>query len=660
MKLNLKYSKIFVIFLLIILINSCLSKKEKICLSIKKAYELTFHDSMLQEICFSPFDEGKIWVRISNKNYDVIEIDKLTGQKVTLDPQKSKYFYSENGYNNYFHKDQYDSIVWIGGPNRNVKFYDQSTNTFTELPVNYVSRIISKPDKVFFVSLRGFCYWDRKSKSINQVDGVPIEFIHSSEMPNDTVIILDAKYTYNFNTGEVKKGIYMFGDVNKGEWNSYKANNGYGLLALKDSLFYLREGIKKIIPLPSKVLENTEIINGKYWQLDGNHFYSFDPELNKLEKYNYRLPKVNNHSIKYEIDDRYIWILRSSQVMLISLKDKKQLEFQIKPEENHLATIFDDCNVYSVYKNKVTLASKNDFIKQCIEFDSKKFDLDIKKFDLVIDSIGILKETNSSISLAKLNYLKNRYSNVKNIEIRNKLEEMDLRAFQSNVYEFPKGFIACYTDNLIPIAQRKSCIISLIDHYVRSSEFEKVIKLKKDFIKFFGKSKEGYSISQIDSVEVYLTKLNKLNKAKISEDSLYYLKALALESICNTQWYCDEGCGGCNFSLVTDKIKSFQLKFPSSMLYDDSELYLIEKEYIYAWDDESIIAMNRAYEKFLKKYPDSDKKSDVLYSIFNNLISLQDLNKEKIKYSAMRFIKESKNNKEIEEVKQRLIDFEIK
>jgi hypothetical protein len=666
MKNKMKYIKAMIGLVVSILITSCTTEKEKSCISIKKPIEIAFEDSMLQDICLSPFEEGKIWARTNNKNHDIFEIDNSTGQKVVLDKKKFQIFFShnDNGRIQYCHKDQYDSIAWIVSPNKNLIYYDQRSKIIQELPVSYVTRIISKPNEVFFVSLQGFCYWDRKSKSIMQVNGIPKALIQTSVMPDDTTIVLDAKYTYFFKSGKVKKGIFLYDNEHIGEWYSFKASSGCGLFSKNDSLFYIYEGVAKNLQLPYKGVDNTKIIEQKYWQSDNNFFYSFDPKSNETQKYGFRLPNVNNYATNYKIDYGYIWIMRPGQMMLISLSDNKLFEYSIKSEEGYIKTIFDECNVYSLYNNKVILTSKEDFIKKCVLFDAKQFDLEIKIFDSIVDSVGILTDTIPSVSLAKLNYLKDRYSNVQNIEVRKKLDEMNVRAFYSNYYKFPDGYISCYKDKSMPMAQRKSCIKSLVDKYGRSSDFNKVVHLKSEFVKYFDKpdrENDYYFISEVDSVEAYLSKIDSFQSANLAEDTLYYFKSLALETICRTHWYCHEGCGGCDFSLVTDKLKSFQTKYPESKLFDNSVLYFININYMYDYgEEESVIAQNKEYEEFLKKYPDSDLKADVQFSVFMNWASMQNLKKRETKVTAQRFINEFKADKRITDVRQRLKELEIK
>jgi hypothetical protein len=569
-----------------------------------------------------------------------------------------------NGRLVYCHKDLFDSLIFIGGLDQNLVLYNQRSKAIEELPLRHVTRIISKPSQVFFVAGDGFYYWDRKLKSIAQVNGIPVKFNESTAMLNDTTIIFDSKYTYFFNSGKVKKGIFFNDYEYKGALHSLKADNGCGVFGQKDTLFYVYEGFVKKLELPCNAVGCTKIIDQKYWQSDNEFIYSFDPKSNLFKKYSYRLPHVNSYATEFEVDSKYIWIKRQGQVMLISLADNRQFEFQIKPEEGHIETIFDDCNVYSIYENKVVFCSKEDFLKKCELFDAEKFDLDIMQFDLVVDSIGVYNDSIPSSSLEKLNYLKKRYSSVENIEILKKLDNMNTGAFIRNHYKFPDGFISCYKDKSMPIAQRNYCINYLADEYGKLSNFSKIIHLKYEYTKYFDEAVINRDCPfriVLDSVETYLAKIDSLQATQLTNDSLYYFSSLALETICKTRWYCHEGCGGCSFSLVTDRLKSFKAKYPESDLVDNSEIYLINIKHLYDYEvDESRIAQNMAYESFLIKYPDSDLKTEVKFSIFQNWANMEQVNPIKIKTTAERFIRESGSDNRITAVKQRLEYLNVK
>jgi hypothetical protein len=341
--------------------------------------------------------------------------------------------------------------------------------------------------------------------------------------------------------------------------------------------------------------------------------------------------------------------------------DNTQLDFPIKNEEEHIETIFNECNVFSFYKNKLVIMSKDDFIKRCLTFDVKSYDHALQKLAFAIDSIGILTDTIPTSVLSKLNNLKERYSNVNHVEIIQALNDLNTRAFQNVSYEFPNGYLKCYKDKSMPLAQRKYCLNSLIDQYGRSSNFDKVLSLEQEFNKYFGnpdRQLDYLFISAIDSVKIYLSKIDSLNNLEISDDSLFYFKALALESICQTHWYCSQIC---DFSLITDKLKFLSSKFPESQLIDNAMLYVLNTSYGYdEGDPEFLISLNQEYEEFMKNYPDSDLNSDIAYDIFNNWVSIEPLNYKKIKATGQRFINEFPSDKRIVEIKRLLNKYKIK
>jgi SAM-dependent MidA family methyltransferase len=77
-------------------------------------------------------------------------------------------------------------------------------------------------------------------------------------------------------------------------------------------------------------------------------------------------------------------------------------------------------------------------------------------------------------------------------------------------------------------------------------------------------------------------------------------------------------------------------------------------------EEESVIAQNKKYEEFLKKYPDSDLKADVQFSVFMNWASMHNLKKRETKVTAQRFINEFRDDKRVTDVRQRLKELEIK
>ena len=150
-------------FILVLSLTSCSFEKEKNCIPLKKTIKVDFTGKALIDICFSPFEAGKVWVKTQKQ--EVIEIDD-SGNKLVLDKKLSRYFfsYNTNGRLKYIYPDQFDSLIWVGRPSSDVEYYDQRTKKFHSIPVRHARRIIPRPGAVYFVSLSGFSYWDRSTK----------------------------------------------------------------------------------------------------------------------------------------------------------------------------------------------------------------------------------------------------------------------------------------------------------------------------------------------------------------------------------------------------------------------------------------------------------------------------------------------------------------
>jgi hypothetical protein len=154
--------------------------------------------------------------------------------------------------------------------------------------------------------------------------------------------------------------------------------------------------------------------------------------------------------------------------------------------------------------------------------------------------------------------------------------------------------------------------------------------------------------------------MDTLARSGLSGDSLYYFQALALEPICWTPWYCHQGCGGCNYKLVTDKLKLLRIKYPNSMLIDDATVRILEYKYMMNYgDDETLLAMNRDYETFLSQYSESNLRANIQFKIFENWNYMFVNNPKneylkKVRSTGQRFIREFSSDKRVKEVEERL------
>ena len=440
----------------------------------------------------------------------------------------------------------------------------------------------------------------------------------------------------------------------------YKSNNGLTVFDNGKGLWYYDGKKFDSLPSPFRRMNNyTKITYQRIWQKERNVFYSFDPRSESVDKYSFWLPSVNSYATEHHIDENYIWIERPGQISLIDLSNKKQFIYNDESTENHKEVIFNDCNVFILYDTKVIQMPKEVFINKCFFFDAENHEYQFNQFHNIVDSIGIKKDTLQDVVLEKLQYLKSLYSGTDHIEIIQQLERLNSGAFIRVHYAFPEGHIACYKNESLPLEQRVSCINSLLDEYILHELYNEIPPLEQEFVEYFGqpvRNRDYYFISTIDSVNHYLWEVDSLNNCPLSSDSLFFYKAMAIQSICNTPLFCSEGCGGCDYSLLFSRLKEFSSKYPNSKFTDNSEWFRLN--YLYTMDigsnDDELTFILNEYNSFLKKHPDTDLKEDVLFSTFWVLSSFQNPDVNKIKQSARIFLNESSNIKRKEQVNRRI------
>lgn len=637
------------VLLLASMLLSCRTEKSIPCDAMPEPITLDFPNDTLTDIKALPFEPGKIWVKTIRT---VFEMDIQTRQRTPLKGLFQNFFYQENAYHT---TDPYDSLMWVGGPNRNVVYYDSKTRQITELPVNYVNKIVAQPDRVYLIAFSQVCYWDRKTHTLHQVPNNPLQYIQTCEVIDDTTLILERQYTFFLRSHRFVKGFF----AGNYEFDRYwRTDDGMALLQKDPDFYHVWKGKIEPVPLPIKENPyNTEINAGKYWQWDNQFYYVYDPPTKKFDKIPYSLPPVNNYVPMPLFDAEHVWMYRPDQLIVLDLFTHHQLSYKVLPEEKYQKTVLANCNVYTVFQQKILASSKKDFIKNCALFDLELYREQIAQLNSMADSIGLGQDTVIDISLKKLNYIKEKYAGLDNVEVQQKLAVLDWLAFQKVSLPFPDGYVRCYRDEALPVSYRKGCLNWLVDEYGRMSRFKKVMELEQEYHKYFGKPDQMtdyYFLGHVESVREYLHEIDSLEKSVLAADSLYYFKSLAMETICRTNWYCSEGCGGCDFSLVTNPLMSFAQKFPESSLVDNAELYLIPFNFMYDEDDETIKTINTKYRAFVQKYPDSDLLANVWFNIYQNCQYLSTPDKKGMKEAGKKILQDFGNDERATRIREEM------
>ena len=290
--------------------------------------------------------------------------------------------------------------------------------------------------------------------------------------------------------------------------------------------------------------------------------------------------------------------------------------------------------------------------------DSGVYKTQIAQLNYSIDSIGITNDTILTVALEKLNYIRNKYEALDNVEVQQKLAVLDWQAFVNVPLRFPDGYRNCYANEQLPVAYRKSCLNGLIEQYRDRLDFRKVLKVAEEYPRYFGdldKYRDFTYISRIDSVRKCIHTIDSLDQTSLSTDSLFYFKAQAFGPICRTDWYCSQGCGGCSYSLVNDALKHFIRTFPMSKLADNVEFSLTDFEFLYSEDEnESLKKLQAYYNKFKQKYPDSDVLADIWYFALFQYRDMYPMGSTAYKTACRKFLQDSPKDERAKEIREEL------
>jgi len=607
------------LFYVLLVFISCRKEDAGSCDSevFKSIYNFPKGNALFVE--FSPIRKGNILISIGDTSK--VEIDIYTGKQQQITGNNYKIL---NYYKNIYHQDQFDSIVYIAGP-QDVYRYDQRTDTYSKLPIKYVCKIVSRQDGVYFAERNGLSRLDRKSGSIINFFSKPELGIVTAQLPTDSTIILGDKFTYNFNSKQVKEGVWFGSYRHTGDFSTYESGD-YGTLFRKsDSLFLYKNGNIHYLLIPYPNIQNTTVIDNQIWQENNKVVLQYNISLKKWWDYKISLPEVNNESVNYSFNGAYIWAFRADQLMLIDTNKGIHYQYPLKSGDGFKMVIYDKCNVFLLYNNKLEIVPMSQFIIRCKPFDFNKYKKQFEDYQRMVYQTCSKSDTSVAQVKSKLKAIELKFGMLDNVDIQNDYDYLKFRLISSMKLSDVSDFHDCIYDPELSPEQQVKCLEKLLDIYVLGGKYKEGAELEPIFkskikLKFY--LKEGLK-TKFDSLNRYLSTNYELSKIKMSPDSLLYLKAMSLKSISHTLWYCSEGCAGCDMHLVTDKLTSFLKKYPKSKLCDDAMMYIEMDGFDYMDDDlPQFIDESKIIKSVLMKYSDSNIATEHLNNFLGENSSL--------------------------------------
>jgi len=579
---------------------------------------IEFPDGKAQKMILSPFEKNKVLIKFEDADTPLIEYDLISKDTQILKDILGERLFSQNSA---LYQNKKDSIVWIGSLNKELLSYDPKTKKTKAFGIRDVTRIVPYKTKIYFVAYRGLYIKDRAADKIEKVNNLPLRRIQNSYLLDDQTLIIDAKITYDLSTNTWKKGAQLYKENIAVLSYSLMAKDGIAVFEKNKELYYATLKGRNNIRIGDRYGINMTAIDKPYvYKMEQNIIDRYNVETDELVSFDYPFPKVHHYRPTFRYDGDIIWICLRGQIYFIDTVTKESHHFPIPRREHFKSMIYDDCNIYLLYEKRLEVKNKSEFIANCPKFSKTEYVAELKGFKNFVDSTKVKIESNEKIALQKLNLIKEKYVNTTHPEILTQLDYLNSSAFYSVKYETSIDLQKCYQNEGIPKVHRIICFQSLLNKEVLQSNFRQVLEYEKDIKNSFGvntwQNMNGiyYMQSDIDSISAYVTRTDSINKLNTTRDTIDYYKAMALNTVCRTSFYCGEGCGGCDHSLVINALNNFIDKFPYSDLVDNATCELIEYKYMYdTYDNPTEITKD--FEMFVSKFPNSDLLAEVEYRI---------------------------------------------
>jgi hypothetical protein len=242
-----------------------------------------------------------------------------------------------------------------------------------------------------------------------------------------------------------------------------------------------------------------------------------------------------------------------------------------------------------------------------VEWVNKKLE-----FNRFLDSIQYGTDTTEAIVLEKLTIIRKKFAGDTHPDLPRLLREAEGFGFNHINYDTEEKNENCCRNKSLPISVRRNCFWRLLHDIVHQGEYKRAIRLYAEMRPVFDSvSAHNWYDTGMDSLRRYLVIQDSINKLPLPSDSLHYLQAQAYRTVVMTAFYCHEGCGGCDHSIIMDQLTSLLKLYPESALVDNAAFELIEYQYQYSdgMEEEVRTEEKKALNMFIKKYRGTDAAS---------------------------------------------------
>jgi hypothetical protein len=561
-------------------ISGCRQPARQTCMlpsGVNAPQEIAFPDTLIRQkamkMCFSPFSDNKIWINTANYYKWELDLKNISFRKV--DNRLNGYF-SDGNNSPFSFYDKYDSVFWLTSP-WFMKYDDKSgkLDVIRDVYGFTSSPLLITPQNIFFERNDTVFSFNNRSYLSVPVKQLIDKRIKAISIPDDSTLLLDDKLLYNVYTGTIIK--------------------------------------QRNIPAKHEIAKDSV-----EWRVNNKYAIERNTNTGKEVSHFIRFPFSDSGNLRFIVKNGYLWF--NPHPYVLRLADDSVFTYKELNKDSVIHILVDECFLYRLTGKSLVINTLKDIQAQMKPFDTKGFDIETTGYLQTLYQLSHRHDTSIMMVQNTIAEAKSLFKGCSNVEVLAELQRFEDQRYYCLHPDFPNGLVNYAKNTTIPYEYRRSCFNRLLREAARKGQFKKVVEYYNDLSPMF-KPPDGnvdYTIIDINKLKTYISRIDSLNNAGMTEDSCEYYKALVLHDICMTYWF--EGECINDFSFYKSALQRFIKKYPSSRFVDNAE-FKYEQIYWAGWfeegcpDEKHAWEIINSYRTVLKKYPDSEIISEIEYEI---------------------------------------------
>lgn len=565
---------------------------------------LSLQKGVFRSFKVSPFDAQKVFFRHSYRREKGFECDFITGEVRELLPNGWEMAFLQHGL---LHSSSNKTQLWIALPDSGLLLHDRLTQHSDTVSYARLAKLLPAEKELVFVSPQGIHIWKPQTQKLHRSAGLSLKKLRSAAFFLDNTLALSGKFA----AGEAFRCYDGAHPVDR-SW----------LMGPQFEAFF--SASQHIFPLPetghlqSRNYPPTKplLVDPPFLlQRDGEHLRQFHLLTEQQTEIPTGFSRQRHLPERWISDKGFIWIQRMGNIYRLDQRTGRMEEVRMEAVEELLSFALRGECVYLMFKKRIEVVAKTEFLKRGRAFDAEKYAGELRDYYTAAKGAGLRKSRSDAELARKLKALRGEFGDYDHVEIGYALKRQDQRAYVFLRYNSAKQYMACFQDSLVPMGRRKNCILKAMRTTAQKGNFKEVMRQFEAYKDSGLDTTQLYYLHAVHTTSHYLYQLDSLDQMGLSPDSLAYYKAMALEPVIFTPFFQGEGCVPADDRIWVQALKAFQKKFPDSQLRDEAAFALAQRESVFHEIGEDYGGLLQIYERFLGRYPDSEKGVEAKYQI---------------------------------------------